>query len=143
MLMHPPTDMTGQRHGRLVALSLDPAHEGSPRWLCACDCGATTSVRGNALRAGQVKSCGCLRREGRAGRLMQDLTGRVFGRLTVLRRVTTPAGRRGWRCLCTCGNETVVRTGLLSSGNTKSCGCGKAPMTKAEKSARSLATPGA
>jgi len=31
----------------------------------------------------------------------------------------------GWRCLCDCGKETAVATSWLTSGNTKSCGCGK------------------
>lgn len=29
-------------------------------WKCACRCGETTTVRGTLLRAGKVKSCGCL-----------------------------------------------------------------------------------
>lgn len=49
-----------------------------------------------------------------------DLTNRVFHQLTVLR----PAERKGyWVARCTCGNETEVRAGSLTSGNTKSCGC--------------------
>lgn len=28
-----------------------------------------------------------------------------------------------WKCLCECGNETVVSTSGLRSGNTQSCGC--------------------
>lgn len=28
-----------------------------------------------------------------------------------------------WLCKCDCGKEVVVRTDLLTSGNTKSCGC--------------------
>src|SRR5690242_9916571 len=48
-----------------------------------------------------------------------DMTGDVYGRLTVLERV---AGK--WRCLCECGNETTVGRTELRRGNTKSCGCG-------------------
>lgn len=29
-----------------------------------------------------------------------------------------------WRCKCDCGNETIVPSSRLTSGNTKSCGCG-------------------
>lgn len=57
-----------------------------------------------------------------------DLSGRVFGRLTVLRRAGThfSAGGHGfptWVCACECGNEHVVSGASLRSGNTVSCGC--------------------
>ena len=59
--------------------------------------------------------------------MMNDLTGRRFGRLTVIRRVEgypTPRGLRdGWLCKCDCGNEVVVSTGDLTRGRTRSCGC--------------------
>jgi len=56
-----------------------------------------------------------------------DLTGSTFGYLNVVsesdpiyigkqKRVT-------WMCKCKCGNEVIVTTGALRSGNTKSCGC--------------------
>jgi hypothetical protein len=52
-----------------------------------------------------------------------DLTGKTFGRLTVIER-HGPKGRRAyWRCKCECGNETVVVGDTLKSGRTKSCGC--------------------
>lgn len=53
----------------------------------------------------------------------QDLTGQRFGRLTVLEAL--PGNRRTcWRCVCDCGQETVVGSGHhLTSGHTESCGC--------------------
>lgn len=33
------------------------------RWMCQCTCGETTEVLGHNLRAGRVRSCGCLRQE--------------------------------------------------------------------------------
>ena len=54
----------------------------------------------------------------------KDMTGMVFGRLTVLRREgTSKNGFALWRCKCKCGNEVVVVGGNLRSGNTTSCGC--------------------
>ena len=53
-----------------------------------------------------------------------DLTGRTFGRLTVI--AEAPKHRRGrvhWRCRCTCGNEVVVDGTSLRRGATQSCGC--------------------
>ena len=33
---------------------------GSAYWLCSCECGGTKVAKGNSLRSGAVKSCGCL-----------------------------------------------------------------------------------
>ena len=32
-------------------------------WVCQCECGNTSTVRGTSLRSGHTKSCGCLHRE--------------------------------------------------------------------------------
>lgn len=60
----------------------------------------------------------------------QDLTGKKFGKLTVISRATDyikPNGHKiiQWDCLCECGNKTIVRGEYLKSGHTKSCGCDK------------------
>lgn len=57
-----------------------------------------------------------------------DLTGQRYGRLTVVEQAkthVTPGGRNVymWRCVCDCGNEVIVDTNSLKSGNTTACGC--------------------
>ena len=53
-----------------------------------------------------------------------DITGQKFNNLTVLERVSnTRKGAAQYRCICDCGNETVVRAYNLKSGAVKSCGC--------------------
>ena len=57
-------------------------------------------------------------------RKLIDLTGQVFGRLTVLHRSGSfPDKQAGWTCSCECGNTTRVRGNSLRVGATKSCGC--------------------
>jgi hypothetical protein len=56
-----------------------------------------------------------------------DLVGQRFGRLVVTEK-SAPiiCGKESlvtWLCHCDCGNDTIVPTGRLRSGNTKSCGC--------------------
>jgi len=52
-----------------------------------------------------------------------DLTGSVFGLLTVLREAEgSTAKRRRWTCLCECGRESTPRGDALLSGATRSCG---------------------
>lgn len=59
-------DVTGQRFGRLVAISR--AHQryedkGGWCWRCRCDCGETIITRLDALLSGATQSCRCLQIE--------------------------------------------------------------------------------
>lgn len=55
--------------------------------------------------------------------MINDLSGKSFGLLTVL-SVDHRQGRRlYWKCRCECGNEVAVRSDQLVRGVTKSCGC--------------------
>ena len=55
---------------------------------------------------------------------LQDLTGKIFGRLLVVERAENDStGHVRWRCECECGKITVVSAGSLKRGSTKSCGC--------------------
>ena len=57
-------DLTGQRFGRLVVIRESGRTKGGQAmWLCRCDCGAETVIRGSSLRSGHTQSCGCLRDE--------------------------------------------------------------------------------
>lgn len=55
--------------------------------------------------------------------------GRIFGKLTVVSfdgsRYSYGVSRKFWKCLCECGNEKSIPVNSLTSGNTKSCGCGE------------------
>lgn len=53
----------------------------------------------------------------------KDLTGQIFGRLTVTERISNIKGRVAFRCVCECGETRDVLAGSLRSGATKSCGC--------------------
>lgn len=54
----------------------------------------------------------------------RDLAGERYGRLRVLQPVRERRGEALWACRCDCGAVTTVRTSSLTSGNTRSCGCG-------------------
>lgn len=57
-------DLTGLIFGRLAVIQRDHSvRQGEAAWRCQCECGATSVVRGSALRSGTVKSCGCYRRD--------------------------------------------------------------------------------
>lgn len=73
----------------------------------------------------------------------KDLTGMIFGRLTVLYRAEDRVGKTGkksvvWHCKCSCSNQTevdVYATNLLSKRKpTMSCGCLKSEISRIQKS---------
>ena len=58
-----------------------------------------------------------------------DLTGRKFGRLTVIERAPNYGKSSVWFCRCDCGEEKIARSGHLRSGATTSCGCYRREVT--------------
>lgn len=138
-------DMSGWKmseHGvpdsRITVVDKAPNQGKHTAWNCICDCGTKCVIRGDQLRSGIAKSCGCLFREisaekcrkvgksniGRANVYRKDLVGKVVGLLTVIEYYdTTTDGRARWKCLCRCGEETIVDANHLIDGHTKSCGC--------------------
>lgn len=136
-------DLTGQTFGRLTVLSRLPNYEQQngrkrTRWLCRCECGNEYVGDGSHILHGNVKSCGCLHSEtstawGKTGKpakasakaRKQDLTGKKFGKLTVIEFAGNDKNNRKsmWKCHCECGSVTVVRSNHLLRGLIKSCGC--------------------
>lgn len=53
----------------------------------------------------------------------EDLTGRRFGRLTVIEESGKLGKKVAWLCKCDCGNYTRVRAHHLKGGQIVSCGC--------------------
>lgn len=53
----------------------------------------------------------------------ENITGNIYGKLTVIKLVET--GRLGakWLCSCECGKETTAWAYKLKAGRKKSCGC--------------------
>ena len=115
-------NLTGQKFGRLIVLERAENIGRYTAWKCQCECGEILIVRGNALTSGTTKSCGCLNMEKRKSR-RKDLTGRKFGRLTVLKRAENRGKHTYWVCQCQCGNICETRTRNLIQGTVESCGC--------------------
>lgn len=113
-------DLTGRRFGRLYVIERAGSNKkGRALWKCKCDCGNIKITDGTHLLTGDTVSCGCKQKEGNA----QDLSGKRYGRLTVIKRAENRGEKVAWVCKCDCGKDTIVTTDLLKSGRTKSCGC--------------------
>lgn len=122
-------DLTGATFGRWTVIERAGSDKhGKATWLCRCSCELNIEkvVSGSTLLMGESQSCGCHKRDVAASLHVKDLTGQVFGRLTVLERVgSDKRGKALWRCLCSCNlnAEKVVIGTRLINGVTQSCGC--------------------
>lgn len=56
-----------------------------------------------------------------------DLTGQVFGKLTVIKKVPRPIDKKStgtyWECLCSCGNTKIFSRRSLIQKGVQTCGC--------------------
>lgn len=90
-------------------------------WICRCDCGNIKSVSSSDLRKGTSSTClqcGINRK-----------IGTKINRLTILEIDKNPPFDplknhcTALKCKCDCGKILTVRSNLLFSGHTTSCGC--------------------
>ena len=118
-------NLTGDRYGHLIVLKEAEQIGTKRQWLCQCDCGNKTIVKMDSLRSGNTQSCGCIKPINVSKANLKDLTGKSFGKLTVIKRSKDKknAGHTFWKCQCDCGNTLIVDSSNLKSGNTRSCGC--------------------
>ena len=72
----------------------------------------------------------------------KDLTGKRFGRLTVIGKGDRLRKSLRWNCFCDCGNSIMVPTEALNIGKSKSCGCLKVDVCKARMTTHGHAVNG-
>ena len=111
--------LVGNRYGKLTVIEqVESSSRGQRRYRCICDCGGTIIAFAGNLKSGRTTSCGCNK--------SPDLSGQVFGRLTVIGRSdkrnsrgarTTPM----WECRCECGNITYKATDTLTNLDLSMC----------------------
>ena len=116
--MNKVMDLTGMKFGKLTVIERD--YETTDKnncifWKCRCDCGNIKSIRAGGLRSGNTTSCGCTRRN--------DLTGKRFGRWTVIKKSRKDGHIQMYLCKCDCGNIAEVAQSNLTRGKSTSCGC--------------------
>ena len=119
-------NLIGERFGRLIVIDTAPNKGRRTQWRCMCDCGNEYIGLTESLRAGKLQSCGCLRADTareNGMKMLNDLTGQKFGKLTVISYAGSDRNRSSWLCECDCGNEIIVNQMELAKGDTLSCGC--------------------
>lgn len=119
-LRKPKQDLTNQRFGKLVVKNW----LGAGKWLCECDCGNNTEVTSYNLTSGHVEQCKQCGYKMTAQKRTEDLTGKTFGKLTVLSQVVSKnSNGPRWLCRCECGTLKEIDGSSLKQGLTQSCGC--------------------
>lgn len=84
-----------------------------------CECGAEVKVRLHSWVSGRAYCKQC------KAWIAEDLTGRQFGKWTVLGFLKSNIPGGVWACRCECGRQRPVRTHNLKRGTSASCGrCG-------------------
>ena len=126
-----PEDVLGKRFGSWQVIG----RRENGKYLCRCDCGNESIIKGHRLVSGY--STRCKRCARRARDRVDDLAGQKFGMLTVLRRCECPPyyanTTASWfMCRCDCGKEIPRRGTTLRSGQSYSCGCTRRPRKKRE-----------
>jgi len=132
-------DITGERFGRLIVIAPSGTDKHNKKlWLCKCDCGKEITTRGSRLRAGRVRSCGCLALEkqsqpkGKRGlreKTKNKYIGRKYGNLTVI-DVLKDDDVIYFGFKCHCGGTGISSKRNFDKGCVKSCGCIKERISK-------------
>lgn len=127
--------MEGQRFGALVAKKqieaialANPPRNGVYIWGCQCDCGGEIMVRSDDLSAGHVRSCNACSQDKYKEPELDDLTGKVFGDITVLEMIPTSvvvSHKIFWQpyylVQCSCGRKFRTRQAVLIEGYRTAC----------------------
>lgn len=118
----------GETFGELTVIEeFSPTNK--KKCVCRCSCGKVVEKSRGDIKSGNTKSCGCLKKRLAQERYTKDLLGQRYGKLVVVElirdyeKATTDGSY--WRCVCDCGNETVVHRANLKGGKVQSCGCRK------------------
>lgn len=103
---------------------------------CRCSCGKETTHQLTSIKSGNVKSCGCLNKDGKthskatkisAKNNSKDWAGQKYNRLIFVSRSDRIDNkypkRKYWNIRCECGTIKTATASSVVSGHIKSCGC--------------------
>ena len=120
-------DYVGYVFGGLTVVEMLYGYKNSKTYCkCICSCGTEHIASISNLVTGSVKSCGCKTAELCWGGRRMDLTGMIFGKLTISEMLYSygNSNRTHCKCHCECGKDTIVDAWNLLHEYTSSCGCG-------------------
>lgn len=118
-------DHTGERFGSLIIKEMLYGYRNEKTYCrCICDCGKEHMCYLQNLLNGHTTSCGCNSANKCWDGRRNNLVGIKFGNLVVEEMLYGYKNKQTYcRCVCDCGNVTIVHIGNLKSGRSASCGC--------------------
>lgn len=104
-------NLIGQSFGSMTVIDFDTD---TNTWKCKCICGKEKFISTSPLKS-KSKKCNC----------RVDLTGRLFGKLRVIKCIkqNSVQNQSQWECICECGELSYKRQDHLLRGESFSCGC--------------------
>lgn len=117
--------LVGKRFGEFTVLYKYSDDKYGIKYMCECSCGSKYVISDKKLLSGDVTFCGNKTRHLGHSPLFKNLTGKRFGKLTVLGIDHKDGYKTFYKCKCDCGNTSVVDGTALTRKNNpiKSCGC--------------------
>lgn len=117
-------DLTGKQFDDLLVLGPTENRTSSGIvWKCQCICGNIVYIPTGNLTSHHTTSCGCKKGQRIGEKLHLKLTGKRFGKLTVLKELPSQNYESRWLCQCDCGNQIESIGWHLTTGKINSCGC--------------------
>lgn len=91
-------DLSDRKFGRLTVIRQKGTNKhGQALWECQCECGNTHVVTGSSLKVGNVKSCGCLKKEARIGKCDRgDSKTLLYRRWSQIKNLCTNPSNAQW-----------------------------------------------
>ena len=103
-------DLINHKYGQLTVIEYaGRAPNRSTLWLCECACGATKILRGDHLKDGRTKSCGCLRKVTAGDNLIKKQQ-RITASPIFRRNISCSSNKKGKL------SELLVLSRLMSEG---------------------------
>lgn len=116
-------DLKGFRKGMLTVVDFSHtgkiANKNANFWKAQCDCGNFRIISTGELNRKRTptSSCGCFHKP------PEDLSGKNFYNLTVLKMDFIKKSKAYFFCKCICGKIKTICGESLKRGSTRSCGC--------------------
>lgn len=113
-------DMTNLKVGNLTVIKSVGKKDRKQLWLCQCDCGNITEVKGTSLRSKHpTLSCGC-----KSKKYFVNLENQQFNNLYIRKHLGKDNSNNNiYDCDCNCGNNIIAQGSDIKTGKIKSCGC--------------------
>lgn len=115
--------MENKKFGRWLVLSRAKSPDGPSKnfkhYLCRCECGTESVIRGDTLRSGRSSQCRICH-DKQLYINIQDMIGKTYGKWKVIRLAATE-GQRRVVCVCICEKEFIVQASRLKIGTTQQC----------------------